>query len=183
MVRWLYLTPTCYEGMLGFFRSKAWSLDHLTSAWCLFARNNYPIPLFNYRKLLIGDGIKISKEARKTPGIKYLHQDSNNSGKAKHIRGHHFGYVCLLVGSLCKAFGLPLRGELHEGVDELSNNHGMGDLTIVTRMAYLVISVAKNMDDLCYVALDAYFATGPAFIAFEYNKKNMMPYRAIVGQY
>jgi hypothetical protein len=173
MVRWLYLAPTCYESILGFFRSKAWSLDHVIRTWCLFAKNNYPIPLFNHRKLLIGDGIKISKEARKTPGVKYLHQDSNNSGKAEYIRGHHFGYVCLLVGSLRKAFGLPLRGELHEGVDELSNNYGMNDLTIVTRMAYLVISVAKNMDGLCYVALDAYFSTGPAFITFQSTKNKM----------
>jgi hypothetical protein len=42
---------------------------------------------FNDRLLLIGDGIKICKEALKMPGVKRLHQDSDNSGKGATIRG------------------------------------------------------------------------------------------------
>lgn len=173
MVRWLYLAPTCYESILGFFRSNAWSLDDLIHAWCLFVQKNYPMIHFSQRCLLIGDGIKVSKEARKMPGVKRLHQDSNNSGKAEYIQGHHIGYVGLLVGCLSKAFCLPLQGELHEGISGLSDNPEQ-DLTVVTRMAYLVLSIAKKIDRYCYVTLDAYFSTGPAFLAFQavVNQKN-----------
>lgn len=36
--------------------------------------------------------------------------------------------------------------------------------TIVTRMAYLVLQSASKTGQLCYVALDAYFAVGPMFL-------------------
>jgi len=36
------------------------------------------------------------------PGVKRLHQDSDNSGKGATIWGHHFGYVGLLIGHLKK---------------------------------------------------------------------------------
>ena len=35
--------------------------------------------------------------------------------------------------------------------------------TIVTRMANLVLQSASKTGQLCYVALDAYFSTGPMF--------------------
>jgi metallophosphoesterase superfamily enzyme len=43
------------------------------------------------------DGIKISKEADKMPGVKRLHQDSDNSGKAAYIYGHHHPVIGILV--------------------------------------------------------------------------------------
>jgi hypothetical protein len=54
------------------------------------------------RYLLAGDGIKVPKEARKMPGVKRLHQESDNSGKAPYIYGHHFGALGILAGSLKK---------------------------------------------------------------------------------
>lgn len=118
---------------------------------------------------MLADGIKLGKEARRMPAIKTLHQDSDNSSKAPYLRGHHFGFVGLLVGSLTKAFCLPLRGQLHEGIEGLRQELGWQGqpATIVTRMAHLVVWSAQQMNALCYVALDAYFATGPAFGIFK----------------
>ena len=102
-VRWLFLTPDCYELMLRFFRASSWVLPNLLSLWASICVDLFPAIEFNGRRLLIGDTTKVSKEAKKMPGVKTLRQESENSGKPKYIRGHHFGFVGLLVGSLAKA--------------------------------------------------------------------------------
>jgi hypothetical protein len=166
MVRWLFLHPDDYALLLHVFRATSWNLDVLLGQWARMAVKHYPLITFAGRALLIGDGLKVSKEAKKMPAVKSLHQESDNSGKAPYIRGHHFGFVGLLVGSLSKAFCLPLRGQLHEGVEFLRPGEVWAGkpATLVTHMAHLVVHTATQMGRLCYVALDAYFATGPAFL-------------------
>ena len=66
------------------------------------AVNRFPVIRFNDWLLLIGDGIKICKKALKMPGVIRPHQGSDNSGKGATIRGHHFGYVGILIGHLKK---------------------------------------------------------------------------------
>jgi len=46
---------------------------------------------------VIGDHIKVGKEARYMPGVKKLHQDSENVGKEEYIFGHQFGMIGLLA--------------------------------------------------------------------------------------
>lgn len=169
IVRWLFLMPESYDLILHFFRATSWQLEALLSQWAHVAFKRYPRITFAGRSLMLGDGIKLGKEARRMPAIKTLHQDSDNSSKAPFIRGHHFGFVGLLVGSLTKAFCLPLRGQLHEGIEGLREDLGWQGqpATIVTRMAHLVVWSAQQMNALCYVALDAYFATGAAFGIFK----------------
>jgi hypothetical protein len=101
-VRWLYLDPIHYHALLLSFRATSWGIEDLLAKWISMVVNRFPAIKFNDRILLIGDGIKVCKEAQKMPGVKLLHQESNNSGKADTIWGHHFGYVGLLVGALKK---------------------------------------------------------------------------------
>jgi hypothetical protein len=101
-IRWLYLEPKHYDALLLSFRATSWKIEELLAKWTAMAVNLFPVIMFSGRMLLIGDGIKVSKEAQKMPGVKKLHQDSDNSGKADTIWGHHFGYVSLLVGDLKK---------------------------------------------------------------------------------
>jgi hypothetical protein len=114
---------------------------------------------------MIGDTIKLIKEAQKMPGVKTLRQESENSGKPEYIRGHHFGFVGLLVGSTAKALCVPLQGELHEGVEQIRPGKPFAGkpATLVTRMAHLAVEKAKQAGCLCYVALDAYYSVGPIF--------------------
>jgi hypothetical protein len=37
---------------------------------------------------LVGDGIKVSKEGKKMPGVKHLHQSADSNTKAEYIMGH-----------------------------------------------------------------------------------------------
>jgi len=58
---------------------------------------------------------------------------------------------------------------LHEGIDAVRPEKGVKGKapTIVTRMANLIIQSASKTGQLCYVALDAYFSTGPMFLIFK----------------
>lgn len=168
-IRWLFLSPQYYDTMLRFFRANSWDLDTLLGRWVKIAIARCPVIKVNGRALLIGDGIKVCKEAKKMPAVKPLHQDSDNSGKAEFILGHHIGYVSLLIGRLGKLFCLPLHGRIHEGICSLRTEEGFGGqpATIITRMAYLVVQTAKQTGILCYVCLDAYFSVGPAFLILQ----------------
>jgi hypothetical protein len=74
--------------------------------------------------ILIGDGIKVAKEAKFMPGVKMLHQDSENSSKAPWIFGHHFGVLGMLAANRDKAFCIPLMAELHEGAEAIRQLQG-----------------------------------------------------------
>ena len=66
--------------------------------WQIVLSSSVPLITIDGRLLLGGDGIKISKEAEKMPGVKKLHQESDNSGKAPYIYGHHHGVIGVLAG-------------------------------------------------------------------------------------
>ena len=168
-IRWLFLDPQLYDPMLHFFRASSWHLESIMAQWLRVVIERFPIIEFNGRPLIVGDGIKVAKEAWKMPAVKTLHQESNNSSKPEFIRGHHFGFVGLLVGSAKKAFCCPLQGELHEGVEGISPSEGLNGNppTLITRMARLVVRKASQMGRCCYVTLDAYFAVGPTFLVFK----------------
>jgi hypothetical protein len=151
--------------MLRFFRASSWSLPNLLSVWTGLCIDLFPAIEINGRRLLIGDTTKVSKEANRMPGVKTLRQESQNSGKPEYIRGHHFGFVSLLVGSLEKALAVPLQGELQEGVEQLRPGEPFAGkpATLVTRMAHLAVEKAKQAGCLCYLVLDAYYSAGPIF--------------------
>jgi hypothetical protein len=119
----------------------------------------------------MGDGINVAKEAEFMPGVKKLHQESENSGKAPWISGRHFGVIGMLAGNSEKAFCIPLAAELHEGVAALRHlqgkkapeTNGAEKTTIVTLMAALLASAVRNISRPCVAVLDAYFAVTPMF--------------------
>ncbi len=166
VIRWLFLDPKHYNSLCHFFRTKSWNLEKLLAKWTSLVLTYYPLPRFNGRLLVIGDGIKICKESAKMPGVKKLHQNSENSGKGTYIFGHHFNFVGILVGNVSKFLCLPLHGQIHEGIDGVREDEGIGKhpASIVTRMAWLIVKTVQNTGQLCYVAVDSYFSTGPMFL-------------------
>lgn len=64
----------------------------------------------------MADGVKQAKEARHMPGVKKLHQKSENQSKAEYIFGHMFGGVGILIGNLQKMFCVPLILTIQEGL-------------------------------------------------------------------
>jgi hypothetical protein len=93
MIRWLALRSGLYTALLSFFRADSWSLKEIQRRWLQIVLSNAPGVQIGDRYLLVGDGIKIAKEAQKMPGVKKLHQESVNSGKPEYIYGHHHGVL------------------------------------------------------------------------------------------
>jgi hypothetical protein len=108
IIRWLGLEPSLYTALLSFFRASSWQLKSVQQRWYEIVLSHCPLLTVDGRCLIAGDGIKISKEARKMPGVKRLHQESDNSGKAPYIYGHHFGVLGILTGWAKKnSFAFP----------------------------------------------------------------------------
>ena len=97
-VRWLGIKPKLYTTLLSFFRTSSWQLKTIMHRWWQIVLTGCPLVKIDGRLLLAGDGIKISKEAEKMPGVKRLHQESDNSGKPSYIYGHHHGVIGILAG-------------------------------------------------------------------------------------
>ena len=161
-IRWLYLEPQHYTALLAFFKTTAWQLEALLTTWATLVISRLAPMECHGRLVILGDGIKVCKEARKMPGVKKLHQASENSGKGEVIWGHHFNFTGLLAGNGRKLFCLPLQGRLAEGLN--SPHAEPSDETIVTRMAKLCLQTARMTGRKGLAVVDAYFCTGPMFL-------------------
>ncbi|MEW9677650.1 hypothetical protein ABRT01_15950 [Lentibacillus sp. L22] len=82
LMRALSLPARCYEKLNQFFRSDAWSLESIRMAWLQIIQRTAPLVRYNGKVVLVGDGVKQSKEARRMPAVKKLHQESENNSKA-----------------------------------------------------------------------------------------------------
>lgn len=170
-IRWLRIRPDAYESFLAFFRSKGLKLRELLQDWQTLVVARSARRTSAGVLVLLGDGIKVAKEAERMPGVKKLHQESDNSGKAPWIVGHHFGVVGMLLGSGEKSFCVPVAGELHEGAPalrrlqgkEVPTVAGVEKTTVVTLMGHLVKTVVANLGEPCLAVLDAYFSVGDTF--------------------
>jgi hypothetical protein len=171
IIRWLGLKPSLYTALLFFFRASSWQLKCIQQRWWKIVLSRCPLLTVDNCYLLVGDGIKVPKEAEKMPGVKKLHQESDNSGKAPYIYGHHFGVLGILAGC-AKIFCIPLCAELHEGVKQLRNFqnkpeplvNGKKKVSITSLMASMGVDLIKGLGSKCLLVLDAYFAVGPVFI-------------------
>jgi hypothetical protein len=171
-IRWLEFQPNHYESLLKFFRASSWRLADICRCWLGVVRQSVPSVTIQDSVLLVGDGIKIVKEAKFMPGVKSLHQDSDNSGKAPFIFGHHFGTLGLLAGTKKTMFCIPLKAELHEGVETLRNFQGKPapevdgekSVTLVTLMMAMATETVRQMSKPCMLILDAFFAVGSTFL-------------------
>jgi hypothetical protein len=76
MIRWLGLRPSLYKGLLSFFITSSWHLKGIQQRWWQIVLSHCPVLTVAGRHLIVGDGIKVSKEAQKMPGVKKLHQES-----------------------------------------------------------------------------------------------------------
>ena len=103
-------------GLIGFFRSSAWRLESLCAKWCMLVKENAPLMKHGDAVVMIGDGVKESKEGRRMPGVKRHYQESDNSSKARYIWGHLFGGIGILAEKAGKCFCLPLTLMLQDGV-------------------------------------------------------------------
>jgi hypothetical protein len=115
----------------------------------------------------VGDGIKVAKEGRKMPGVKRLHQESEDVNKPEWIRGHYFNALSVLLSAGQACFAVPLILQLHDGLiaqeTPVQPKPKAKKMTLVTKMADLCTQYAKRGS---YVVMDAYFASAAVLTRF-----------------
>ena len=116
IIRDLGLSSKHYESMLHFFHTSSWNLESISTKWFKLVKKFAPLYYEGDCVVLIVDGVKQAKEARKMPGVKKLHQESENCSKAEFIFGHMFGGIGVLSGTTAKLFCIPLIITLQDGV-------------------------------------------------------------------
>ena len=115
IVRALRLRESCYHSLLRNFHSKGICLDTLTKLWAQTVVRIFPKRVeVNGRRILVGDGTKAQKRGKHMPGVKLLHQESDN--KAEFIMGHSMQAVNLLVHGEKGVLAVPLAIRIHEGI-------------------------------------------------------------------
>jgi len=164
IMRDLSLHPRCYETLIHFFRSSGWSLESLRLTWLQVVRSTAPLMYVQERVVLVGDGMKQAKEGRRMPGVKKLHQESENSSKGEYIFGHLFGAIGILAGTPEKWFCLPLFMNLHDGVKTIlgwSKPPEEQQASHVVQMIDQAFAAAKPFGN-ALLLLDRYFLSIPA---------------------
>lgn len=156
-VRASWLEPVNYHLLLHFFHSPALVLPLLVEAWVKLVLRLFNPVVEGGFLVFLGDGIKIPKEGKKMPGVKKLHQESDDNSKASYIMGHSFQALSLLVMSpLGEAFAVPLICRICEG---LIWNRPKTRKTLLDKMVDLFLEVAGVTKQSALLVADAYYAS------------------------
>jgi hypothetical protein len=91
------LSESYYHQALHWSHSSSFSLDELCKHWGRWLQKHPNSLRLQGQGVYVGDGIKVSKEGRKMPGVKRLHQESEDVSKPEWIRGHYFSALGMLL--------------------------------------------------------------------------------------
>ena len=162
VIRDLALCPGCYGSMIHFFRSSSWTLENLRLRWLSAVKQYSPLYQEGGFHVLVGDGVKQSKEGRRMPRVKKLFQESENSAKPEDIHGHMFGGLGILAGSERNWACIPLSIRLHDGLQAAREWKGaaVSGSSHVIQMVEDAYQAARTFGD-SLLLLDRYFLTVP----------------------
>jgi hypothetical protein len=163
VIRSLGLAPA-YDRLIRFFRSDAWDLKRVESTWQEFVMGNAPLVKVGGAVVIVGDGVKVSKEGKRIPAVKRLFQESENSSKPRYISGLMYGCAGVLAENRGKTYCIPLACEVQDGLREImswSNTDGERQGSHVEEMITLAHKASEPFGD-AVILLDRYFLTVPA---------------------
>jgi hypothetical protein len=153
-----------YYRLLHFFRSTAWCLDDLLHHWVAFVLSQHVAVVMTSRLVVLADHTYVAKDGRRMPGVVTLHQDSETQSKPSYFRGHCWGAMGLLIGSLQAPFCLPLELRLHQGLEHLAAAQPSSrQWTLAERPVVMALEMARRHAQPIGLILDAYFAVAPVF--------------------
>lgn len=159
-VRALGLQQRCYERFLDFFHSSAVKLTVLRALWASIVLTLLKSFLFtvNGRIVLLADGIKAPKTGRKMPGVKKLHQESQNNSKPEYIFGHSCQSIAVVAHAAASFLAVPLATVIHEGV-VFSNRDKR---TLLDKLVLLLASLAITIPH--YLVADRYYTSAKVIL-------------------
>lgn len=154
------LGEKAYHMFVHFFHSSAWSIDLLVCQWTAFVLAQNETVMVEGRAVLLGDHTYVPKDGRRMPGVVTLHQESETQSKPSYFRGHCWGAISLLIGSLAQPFGLPLALSIHQGLIHIGQeNKAEGKVeTLGTRIVQMALDFAIRHNLPSILTLDAFFS-------------------------
>ena len=81
----LGLAESSYGRALHWFRSQAFKMDEVSQRWSQWLLEHPQVKTLKGQRVYAGDGIKVCKEGRRMPGVKGLHQESEDVSKPEWI--------------------------------------------------------------------------------------------------
>jgi hypothetical protein len=163
--RFWHLQTPGYLALLHFFRSSAWSLTGLLSCWSAFVLSQQQTVTVDGRAVLLGDHTMTAKDGRRMPGGVTLYQDSETQSKPHYFRGHFWGAIGLLIGTLAEPFCLPLSLRIHQGFTHLRqpDSADQAPETSATRLVHMALDFALEQHQPSLLILDAFFSVASVF--------------------
>lgn len=157
-IRAVFLEPELYKGFLHFFNySTSLNLSNLTQIWCRRVHRLFSVFQVGAYDVYVADGLKVAKEGRKMPGVKKLHQSSENNSKASFIMGHSFQVLALLVGAAGGPIAaVPLISRIHEGVVWFPGDRR----SLLDKLATMFLETVSPVSRRALLVADAYYASG-----------------------
>ena len=169
----LGLGEAYYGQALHWFHSRAFRIDEVCYRWGRWLSEHAEVKTLKGQRVYAGDGIKVSKEGRRMPGVKGLHQESEDVSKPKWIRGHYFSALSLLLGTGKALFAAPIILKLHDGIEAVGVD---SDLTLVDKMAVICVNAMVTGS---YALLDAYYASAKILKPFRAHGLHLISRAAI----
>jgi hypothetical protein len=156
-IRVVCLEPGLYKGFLHFFNySTALDLTLLTHQWYRLVHRLFPVLQVGGYDVYVADGLKIAKEGKKMPGVKKLHQSSENNSKAPYIMGHSFQALAMLVRTADgHAAAVPLTSRIHEGLVWFPGDRR----SLLDKLSAMFLETVSRSERPGLLVADAYYAS------------------------
>lgn len=164
LIRSIWLERKCYQLILDFFHSTAVDLTKLKLLWCQCCFQILPLVKVNDRCILVADGTKPAKSGKKMPGVKLVHQESEDNSKPEFIMAHMCQSVGVLIQGVACVFCCPLATEIHEGV-VFSNRDKR---TLHDKLMALIFRL--QISNGWYLVADAYYANKSIVLLLPENR-------------
>ena len=164
----LGLEAAYYSQALHWFHSSGYEMDRVCRRWGRWLIHQTDGYRLNGHRVYVGDGIKVSKEGRKMPGVKGLHQESDNISKPEWIRGHYFSALGVLIGFDSVVFASLIAVKLHDGIIATT---AVAESRLTEKMAQLCVT---HMEPGSYAVLDAYYACRGVLQTFRQHQLHLI---------
>jgi hypothetical protein len=168
MCRFWQGNEAVYHRFLHFFRSKAYDVETLLATWQGYVWRQAVAVHVAGRAVLLGDHTLVVKDGGRMPGVVSLHDASETQHKPSYFRGHCWGAIGLVVGTLSASFCLPLELRIHQGFRHLGQAEPASpkkptDLNLAERVVQMALTFAINHDCPAFLVLDAFFSIAGVF--------------------
>lgn len=168
MCRFWHGNEAVYHRFLHFFRSTAYDFEGLLATWQDYVWCQAVAVRVAGRAVLLGDHTLVVKDGGRMPGVVSLHDHSETQHKPSYFRGHCWGAIGLVVGTLSACFCLPLELRIHQGVRHLGQAASASpkrrtDPTLPERVVQMALTFAIGHDCPAFLVLDAFFSIAGVF--------------------